>query len=269
MSQPFKTSVWQKIKQLLRKSATNDAEKTAESDRSELPPSSNPSENHSNPPLKAPSTEAPKQEALKPDALKKDTLKQDALEKDDLAMFDSLPELSATPITEFIKDYFEQKQWHYSYFAPQDSDSQQSHHLSLRMKNKDIDCGYLFRVQESGSLLAVYGILPFLIPESHQSAAMLLITQINYDMIIGNLEMDVNDGEVRYKNAIDVEALGLDEEILESLLQSVVAMTTVAFEIFSDLINTPNPSTDLPTLLDELRSEAQSRTFFLPTELVQ
>ena len=137
------------------------------------------------------------------------------------------------------------------------------------MRNKQIDCGYLFRVQENNSLLAVYGILPFLIPESHQSAAMLLITQINYDMLIGNLEMDINDGEIRYKNAIDVDSVGIDDHITEHLLQSVIAMTTVTYEIFSDLINTQDPAEDMPTLLDELRQQAEARTFFLPTQFVQ
>ncbi|WP_201616264.1 YbjN domain-containing protein [Psychrobacter urativorans] len=174
-----------------------------------------------------------------------------------------------TPIVNYLKEYLQDKQWHYTYYRPKSSDSQQSHHLSLRMKNKQIDCGYLFRVQEGNSLLAVYGILPFLIPESHQSAAMLLITQVNYDMLIGNLEMDVNDGEIRYKNAIDVDAVGIDEYIIEHLLQSVIAMTTVAYEVFSDLINTQDPTEDMPTLLGELRQQADARTFFLPTQFVQ
>ncbi|ALF59433.1 hypothetical protein [Psychrobacter urativorans] len=174
-----------------------------------------------------------------------------------------------TPIVDYLKQYFDNKEWHYTYYRPKSSDSQQSHHLSLRMRNKQIDCGYLFRVQENNSLLAVYGILPFLIPESHQSAAMLLITQINYDMLIGNLEMDINDGEIRYKNAIDVDSVGIDDHITEHLLQSVIAMTTVTYEIFSDLINTEEPAEDMPTLLDELRQQAEARTFFLPTQFVQ
>lgn len=175
----------------------------------------------------------------------------------------------ATPIVDCLKQYFDNKKWHYTYYPPRDADSQQSHHLSLRMRSKQLDCGYLFRVQEQNELLAVYGILPFLIPESHQSAAMLLITQINYDMLIGNLEMDVNDGEIRYKNAIDVEALGINDAIIEHLLQSVIAMTTVAYEVFSDLLNTQDPSEDMPTLLGELRQQAEARTFFLPTHFVQ
>ena len=172
-------------------------------------------------------------------------------------------------IVDYLKQYFNDKQWHYTHYRPKTNDSQQSHHLSLRMRNKQLECGYLFRVQEKNNLLAVYGILPFLVPETHQNAAMLLITQINYDMLIGNLEMDVNDGEIRYKHAIDVEAVGINDHILESLLQSVIAMTTVAYEIFDDLINTQDPAEDMQTLLIELRQQSDSRTFFLPTQFVQ
>ena len=174
-----------------------------------------------------------------------------------------------TPIINYLKQYFNDKDWHYSHYRPATNDKQQSHHLFLRMQNKQLDCGYLFRVQEKNKLLAVYGILPFLIPESHQSAAILLITQINYDMLIGNLEMDINDGEIRYKNAIDIEAIGIDDNIIEHLLQSVIAMTTVTHEIFSDLVNNQNPAEELQTLLMQLSQQSDSRTFFLPTQFVQ
>ena len=182
---------------------------------------------------------------------------------------DSINSPNQTPIIDYLKLYFGSKHWHYTHYKPRISDAQQSHYLSLRMRNRKIDCGYLFRVQEKERLLAVYGILPFLIPESHQSAAMLLMTQINYDMIVGNLEMDVSDGEIRYKNALDVEVLGLDDDIIEHLLQSVVAMTTVAYEVFSDLLNTQEPSEDMPTLLGELRAQADARTYFLASKKMQ
>lgn len=182
--------------------------------------------------------------------------------------------LNDTPIVNYLKQYFDDQQWHYNHYRPKSSgsdnnDSQQSHYLSFRMRNKNLDCGYLFRVQEHNNLLAVYGILPFLIPESHQSAAMLLITQINYDMLIGNLEMDINDGEIRYKNAIDVEAVGMDESTIDHLLQSVIAMTTVTYEIFSELVNNQNPATELQELLMALYRQEDARTFFLPTQFVQ
>ncbi len=178
-------------------------------------------------------------------------------------------ERNDTPIVSVLKQYFNSKQWHYTHYRPKTNDSQKSHHLSLRVRHKQLNCGYLFRVQEHNKLLAVYGILPFLIPESHQSAAMLLITQLNYDMLVGNLEMDINDGEIRYKNAIDVEAVGINDDIIEHLLQGVIAMTTVAHELLSNLLNDQDPTEDLPTLLIALRQQTDSRTFFLPTQFVQ
>ena len=105
-----------------------------------------------------------------------------------------------------------------------------------------------------------------MIPESHQNAAILLITQINYDMLIGSLELDTRDGELRYKNAIDVEAVGINDATIEYLLQSVIAMTTVAYEIFGDLVDTQDPSEDMATLLSELRLQADARVFFLPSQ---
>lgn len=205
---------------------------------------------------------------LEKNSLEKDSVKnQDANDHYNDAQDASAP--TDMSIVDYLKQYFYDKDWHYTYYRPRASDSQQSHHLSLQMRNKQIECGYLFRVQEANNLLAVYGILPFLIPESHQSAAMLLITQINYDMLIGNLEMDINDGEIRYKNAIDIEAVGIDDHIMEHLLQNVIAMTTVTYEIFSDLINTANPAEDMATLLSELRQQADARTFYLPTQFVQ
>ena len=46
-------------------------------------------------------------------------------------------------------------------------------------------------------------------------------------------------------------------------------MTTVANELFSDLLNNQYPAEDMQTLLTELRQQSDSRTFFLPTQFVQ
>ncbi|MBO1531552.1 YbjN domain-containing protein [Psychrobacter sp. F1192] len=255
MSHSNKLSLWQKIKQLLTAAEPNSANKhpsskTSNSEAADV----------------ASATHGLENEQTQTDNLTGDDIPEASTTTKEEA---DLIKSSETPIVEQLKAFFNRKQWHYTYYPPRNSDSQLSHHLSLRMRSRQMDCGYLFRAQEGNNLLAVYGILPFLIPESHQGAAMLLITQINYDMLIGNLEMDMSDGEVRYKHAIDVEAVGLDDTIIEHLLQSVVAMTTVSYELFSDLINTPDPSEDIATLLSELRQQEDARTFFLPTQYVQ
>jgi len=272
MSQRNKLSLWQKIKRLLTAAAPQSVvDAASEQGRalladSEINNTKNITADISDISHELEANQGSKQDS---DQAKANTsqLKTDKL-KTDSANTESQNQ-SDTPIVDCLKQYFNDKQWHYTHYRPKTNDSQKSHHLSLRMRHKQINCGYLFRVQEKNKLLAIYGILPFLIPETHQSAAMLLITQINYDMLIGNLEMDVNDGEIRYKNAIDVEAVDIDNEIIEHLLQSVVAMTTVANELFGNLVNNQDPAEDMQTLLLELRQQSDARTFFLPTQFVQ
>ena len=175
----------------------------------------------------------------------------------------------SSPITSRFSQYLKAQHWHFTHYRPKPNDSQQTHHLSLRMKHESVNWVCLFRIQERSQLVAVYGILPFMIPDSHRSAAMLLLTQLNYDMILGNIEMDLNDGEIRYKTSLDIEATGLSDEIISYLIQSVIAMTTVSYELFNDLLDNPEPAQDIEHLLDQIRQQVDSRTYFLASDQVQ
>lgn len=179
------------------------------------------------------------------------------------------PDAEDAPITARFNDYLTDQHWHFTHHHPKHNDDLQTHHLSLRMKNEPINWVCLFRIQERTQLVAVYGILPFSIPDSHRSAAMLLKTQLNYDMILGNIEMDLSDGEIRYKTAVDVEAAGMSDEVISYLIQSVIAMTTVTYELFNDLLDNPNPSEDIDILLDEIQDQVNNRTYFLASDEVQ
>lgn len=261
MNLKSKRHLWQKLKQILTQStAVFSAAKSKMVDHIKAKTADIKDDE-----IKSTTSTTPTESRLKNHTQYQTALSNDITENDDSNTYDT----SDTPIIDCIQAYLQSKQWHYYDYNPRIHNSQQSHYLSLRMRHKGLECSYLFQVQEDNELLAIYGILPSLIPESHQSAAMLLITQLNYDMLIGNLEMDIHDGEIRYKNAIDVAAMGLDDDMIEHLLQSVVAMISIMHEIFNDLINTQNPSENMPTLLAELRQQSENRTFFLPTQWVQ
>lgn len=168
-----------------------------------------------------------------------------------------------------IGNYLDARQWQYTLYPAKDDDPNRTHHISMGMSYNGLNWGCLFKVQEHTKLLAIYGILPINIPDSHRSAAMVLITQLNYEMILGSLQMDLRDGEIRFKTAIDVEATGLNERILQFMLQNVAAMMGFANEVFSDLLSKDSLSTDLDTLLDDVRQQAFARQYFLPTEQMQ
>lgn len=69
-------------------------------------------------------------------------------------------------------------------------------------------------------------ILPMNIPEAKREAVSEYITRVNYVLLLGNFQMDMNDGELSYK------AVGVFEEE-DGLTDSVVTrLTYVGFNMF-------------------------------------
>jgi hypothetical protein len=50
------------------------------------------------------------------------------------------------------------------------------------------------------------------------------ITRENYGMIIGNFELDFNDGEIRYKTSIDAEGERLSLALIKQVVYANVTM---------------------------------------------
>ena len=48
------------------------------------------------------------------------------------------------------------------------------------------------------------------------------ITRANFGMIIGNFELDLSDGEVRYKTSVDLEGVDIQSNMLRNLLYANV-----------------------------------------------
>ena len=62
-----------------------------------------------------------------------------------------------------------------------------------------------YDVKEDAEQLILYTIVPQRVPEHCREMASEFLTRANYGIIIGNFEMDFDDGEVRYKTSVDVE----------------------------------------------------------------
>jgi len=64
--------------------------------------------------------------------------------------------------------------------------------------------------------LVLYSVLNDRVPESRRQAVSELLTRANYGLIVGNFELDLSDGEVRFKTSVDVK------ETLESLTSALI-----------------------------------------------
>lgn len=65
--------------------------------------------------------------------------------------------------------------------------------------------------------LVFYSVAPRKAPETTRAAVGEFLHRVNYGTIIGNFELDCDDGEIRFKTSIDVEGEALTDVQLEQL----------------------------------------------------
>ena len=62
------------------------------------------------------------------------------------------------------------------------------------------------------------------VPETRRREVMEYLTRANYGLLLGNFELDLGDGEVRFKCAADIEHTGMSYDQYQSMLYVSVAM---------------------------------------------
>ncbi len=75
-------------------------------------------------------------------------------------------------------------------------------------------------VDEDKQWFTFYSILPSNVPEEKRTEVAEFITRANYGLVIGNFEMDWEDGEVRYKTSVDVEGGELTPKMVENVIRA-------------------------------------------------
>ena len=64
---------------------------------------------------------------------------------------------------------------------------------------------------------AIYSVMPGKVAEEHRTAMAVLLARINYGLTLGNFEIDLSDGEVRFKASIDFGGAEPTQEQLRPL----------------------------------------------------
>ncbi len=77
-------------------------------------------------------------------------------------------------------------------------------------------------VREDLEQFLFYAVAPNPVPASKRAAVAEFITRANYGMRIGNFELDYEDGELRYKSALDFENQALTATLIRNAVQPAV-----------------------------------------------
>jgi hypothetical protein len=100
-----------------------------------------------------------------------------------------------------------------------------------------------FQARPDDQQLMFYARAPLDVPPARRAAAAEFITRANYGMVIGNFELDMNDGEIRYKVSLDFGGLELNQRFLKSMAYAaVVAMDRYLPGIMKLLVSDIEPA---------------------------
>lgn len=81
----------------------------------------------------------------------------------------------------------------------------------------------LARVHEGTSVLAFYTQCPLPVPRERIVDATELVARLNNGHVLGNLEIDVDEGTIRFKTSLDFEGAELTEDLVANVVYANVA----------------------------------------------
>lgn len=93
-----------------------------------------------------------------------------------------------------------------------------AHVLAFAFQGSTDTWSCFVQVDEVQRQCLVYSLLPFRVAAARRDAVMALVTHINYGMRLGNFELDLADGEVRCKTALDLADGALTAGMLRQLV---------------------------------------------------
>ncbi len=124
-------------------------------------------------------------------------------------------DLPPAPMREVVQMFFLQKHWPYE-DAGDDL-------YRLHVDGDQMEWVCLVKLDEARHFCLVYSILPELTPEARRADMAAFLAQTNYDLGIGSFEMDMADGEIRFRTSLDVEGDRLSLALFEQLLTTNIS----------------------------------------------
>lgn len=114
-------------------------------------------------------------------------------------------------IFDTMVEFFSEQEWNYERMPDATI-------LRMGMNGKNGKWVAYAQAREEQDQFVYYSVSPMSVPEDKRLAVAELMARINYGLVIGNWEMDMRDGELRYKTSIDVEG----DRITTALMRNMV-----------------------------------------------
>ena len=125
--------------------------------------------------------------------------------------------------------------------------------FSTRTENGNFQC--IADVDETINTFLFYTMLGIFIPESKRLIVCELLARINYGIIIGNFEMDMDDGEIRYKTSIDYEGSELTDKNIDNIMSANLSMVDNYLFSILESISSQLPAKEILSKYENIDTE--------------
>lgn len=126
--------------------------------------------------------------------------------------------MSKQTIIEQLIDFFQTDGWEFQRVS-------ETPVLAMGFKGMNGQWMCYAQARETEEQFVFYSVLPVTVPEALRQKFAEFSTRANYGMVIGNFEMDFEDGEIRYKTSADVEGSSLTEAMIRQIVYANLVIT--------------------------------------------
>jgi hypothetical protein len=90
--------------------------------------------------------------------------------------------------------------------------------IELAVKTDVGQWSFFCEARDDEARLIVYSLLPLVAPPERRAEVSELVSRVNFRLTLGNFELDLGDGEVRFRTSIDVSGDRLSGALVRNLV---------------------------------------------------
>lgn len=126
--------------------------------------------------------------------------------------------MSDQPIRHAVERFFADEGWPYG-------ETTETNVLQTRYGGRTTDWVCLAEIREASHQLLFYSLVPERAPLDRLAAVAEYTTRANFGLAVGNFELDMSDGELRFKTSLDVEGTPITTQLVQQAVNANVVVT--------------------------------------------
>ena len=132
--------------------------------------------------------------------------------------------------------FLEEDEWY-----PQRAEGWYGYWVHYTGSNAELRCFTQIRLETE--TLLIYAMSPVRVPEAYRAAVADFTARANYGLNIGNFELNMDDGRLRFKSSLDFEDVDLSPELIRNAIYPAVrTLNTYLPGVFRVIYAGANPA---------------------------